>query len=739
MAFPNKGSSIFEYGSHLPLIKLSGYTLCIEILIKKYLISIKNDKRYDELLLFLFKTVHSTHCDTDSIKEVSLNHLLTQVQTSIPDIGHQIASYVYNQLRSILTDDSMDLFQYFETQLRPLIPPQVGIDEDDAIYLSKSSLLGIFHRKLMICYNHASFATLDKFLKNIQTYYDNAGLSGSRNNKENHNILNELKYPYDLDENIYKLCKNSNDNIHQNIYKDATLFELMSASFPDLPSTHYLNCVRHMQNGEYIASLSYLHKYFDFVASSFKINWNGIINNSRKHNKINQKQYQTLLQDKRKKMQYSLLCRAMFYAYFGHYNLAIQQITEALQRAQNIGDRTCVASAMFILVSILSQQSGNVNLIKQIYENCIQNVEAIPSVDIGSLIGLSQWNLYHISVYHTKSRPWYLWQYVYFAKQMIVRHTNDTLYKYFGRLHSLTANAYNLYGNNALSSISYQILMLNHVNLVHTNELYTNITSYLRYHCEHKEAIEILSNMKQSNANNVILNQMSLILLLREAIDGGDLKLASIYQTRLAELIPSAKDNFFLYLEMMYLHSQIRFQHEQYMEASRIVNNLISLCAQRSLECMTIPYYLLAAKIHLKSHSETTQVMSHILRAWSICKSYHFYYWLPECAIFLAKLHFKLNNIQLSFNLIQEHVPHIAKKRNHLICEAYLILARCCLVQSQFIDAIQYCHIARIWSRKVKAKQQLQTEIYYLLARLYQAIGDTTNRDKAAQKMLDIA
>merc|ERR1719273_2726582 len=102
-----------------------------------------------------------------------------------------------------------------------------------------------------------------------------------------------------------------------------------------------------MKSGEYIASLGYLHKYFDFVASSFKMNWNA---------NINQKQYQMLLQQKRKKMQYSLLCRAMFYAHFGHYNLAIQQITEGLQRAQDIEDRTCVASALFLLVELLSDQ-----------------------------------------------------------------------------------------------------------------------------------------------------------------------------------------------------------------------------------------------------------------------------------------------------------------------------------------------------------------------------------------------
>eukprot|EP01084_Bolivina_argentea_P207760 354417_1 len=108
MAFQNKGSSIFEYGSHLPLVKLSGYTLCVELLIKKYLTSIKNDMRYSTLLLFLFDINN-----INSIKEPSFNNLLNTIQNKIPEIGEEIAKYVYNEISSILDGDKIDLFYYF--------------------------------------------------------------------------------------------------------------------------------------------------------------------------------------------------------------------------------------------------------------------------------------------------------------------------------------------------------------------------------------------------------------------------------------------------------------------------------------------------------------------------------------------------------------------------------------------------------------------------------------------------
>ena len=425
-----------------------------------------------------------------------------------------------------------------------------------------------------------------------------------------------------------------------------------------------------------------------------------------------------------------------------------------MQRAQNIGDRRCVASALYLLVEFVSDQSGNINLVKQIYENCIQNIEAIPSVHIGSLIGLTKWSLYHISIYHTKSRPWHLWQYCYFANKCIVLNANDNnnLFRYFAEIHATKANAWNLYGNKALSSISYQMFLLNHFDAKSTNRqmLNSTIANYLQYHCSYTEGIDMLKNMLSdaNSATNIILNQQSLILLLQQAIECKELKLATIYQTRLAELIPSCKDNFFLYLQMMYFHSQIRFEHQQYMEASRIVNNLISLCNQRSLQSITIPYYLLLSKIHLKCHNEVTMVMSYILKAWSLCKSYHFHYWLPECALFLSKLHLRLNNIKQSFDLIQEYLPLILRKNNYFIVDAYAILGKCCCHNGHIASAVQYFHIARIWCLKLikmdesfgescKSKE-LMKEIFYFLARLYENIGDTVNRDKSAQKMLDI-
>ena len=331
------GSSIFEYGSHLPLIKLSGYTLCIEILIKHYLDSIEEDTAYSQLLLLLFHLVGG-QSDTASLREPTFEELLETIKSEIPGLlGSDIAGHVASEIESILYGEDDDLFCYFETDLCHMIPQKTHLmnNRDRRPHLSGSSLLGIFHRKMMICYHHASFATLHKFLKQIKAYYEQYAAIHSRHSKDirsatNRNMLERLKYPYDLDQEMYRLSKglahrsDCDGDTNQSNEVNGTLFAIISDAFPDLPSTHYLQCVQSMKEDEYIASLGYLHKYFDFVASSFTMNWNAIINDKSKTNKINQKQYQMLLQQKRKKMQYSLLCRAMFYAHFGHYNLAIQ-------------------------------------------------------------------------------------------------------------------------------------------------------------------------------------------------------------------------------------------------------------------------------------------------------------------------------------------------------------------------------------------------------------------------------
>ena len=413
-------------------------------------------------------------------------------------------------------------------------------------------------------------------------------------------------------------------------------------------------------------------------------------------------------------------------------------------------------------MELLSDQSGNVNLIKQIYENCIQNEEAIPSVHIGSLIGLSKWNLYHISIFHSKSRPCYLWEYFYFANRMVVLNHNEhantkNLLRYFGDIHSLKGDAWHFYGNQCLSAISKQCCILNHSRWSSEEQVYVNIANYAQHHCSYSEGIAILKELSTTNngdhnahskQSQLILDQMSLLLLLRQSIKKRDLKLAAIYQTRLAELIPSCKDDLFLYLEMMYFHAQIRFEHGQFMECSRIVNNLISLCNQRSLQSLTVPYYLFLSKVHLECHGDITMVMTYILKAWSICKSHHFDLWLPECTIFLAKLHLKLNNIKKAFRLILQNMPLILRKHSDLICAAYVILGKCQCHWKQYGGAVRYFQIARIWCVRLMAEdaafeqscqsKKLLKEIYYFLARLFENVGDAQNRDRAAEKLLAV-
>jgi len=348
-----------------------------------------------------------------------------------------------------------------------------------------------------------------------------------------------------------------------------------------------------------------------------------------------------------------------------------------------------------------------------------------------------------------------LWQYFYFANKCIMANadTNCNLFRYFAQVHAAKANAWNLYGNAALSSVSYQMFVLNHFDPSTTDKqlLHTNMANYVAHHCKYSNAIDLLrETLSESGCkSDIILKQQSLCLLLQHAIDCKKLKLASIYQTRLAELIPSAKDNFFLYLKLMHFHSLIRFEHEQYMEASRIVNNLIAMCNQRSLQSMTIPFYLLLSEIHLRCHNEVTMIMSYVLKAWSLCKTYHFFHYLPECALFLSRLHLQMENMKQAFNLIQEYLPMILRKENYFIVEAYCVLAKCCCFHGHIANAIEYFHIARIWNvRLMKADasfaesckaKELSREVYYYLARLYESIGDTANRDKAAQKMIDVA
>ena len=240
---------------------------------------------------------------------------------------------------------------------------------------------------------------------------------------------------------------------------------------------------------------------------------------------------------------------------------------------------------------------------------------------------------------------------------------------------------------------------------------------------------------------------------MRHAIDRRDLCAAQLLQTRLSEATPSARHSLAAYVRMMALHQRLRLEHGQRMEASRIADNLLALCTERSLQSLSIPLLLFVARVHSELHMRAV----HVLRAWALCKRYAFAGWLPDCVVALARLHVRLGNGAKARRLVLKHMPRILGAghgmeqglREACKVEAYVVLA-----ESRGADdgehaaAVRYLHLARVWcvwlmrEDRAFAESCLATEllrkIYYLLARRYEHVGDARNRDRAAAKLIEL-
>ncbi|ETO12271.1 hypothetical protein RFI_25099, partial [Reticulomyxa filosa] len=218
-------------------------------------------------------------------------------------------------------------------------------------------------------------------------------------------MMDGFRNVYEADPLVYELADNfSSLSNESEKWKEGVAWCLdeLSQIFPDLSSVHYYNYNRNLYAGEYLKTLSCLHQYFDYCSSSFDSEWVAFVN----HPSSNTPQAIEFIQEKGKKLQYALLARAMFYYHFGHSELALQQLSESIERAQNLNDNKCVGNALFMLSQFLQEQSSNPDLVKSILENCIRNGDTTVHVHCGSLIRLAQWHLDH------NTCPHHIWEFL---------------------------------------------------------------------------------------------------------------------------------------------------------------------------------------------------------------------------------------------------------------------------------------------------------------------------------------
>ncbi|KAK1412948.1 hypothetical protein QVD17_34580 [Tagetes erecta] len=368
--------------------------------------------QHNRLGLFLIALTKSC----DDILEPSLDEFLKLLKEFGGLLENWLYDHVASRLSSLSSPD--DLFTFFSELRGILAGPETNIIDDDQINLDPNSNLGMYLRRCLLSFNNLSFEGMCHLLTNIKAYcqeafspykmshlddasndpeapleYENMDLenivlqnfteeleSRKRSNervpfhnhsskalfslieditvspgqkaKHNHRIQTQTHTPSIESSDV--ILQRTNWQIQGYLSEQADMIEKLGSSFPmsafesvlkllqkvapELHRVHFLRYLNSLYHDDYPAALENLHRYFDYSAGmegSDFVPPLSCMNNGR--------------------YEIALLSLGMAHFHFGHPELALKVLTEAVRVCQLHSDDTCLAYTLTAICNLLSE------------------------------------------------------------------------------------------------------------------------------------------------------------------------------------------------------------------------------------------------------------------------------------------------------------------------------------------------------------------------------------------------
>jgi len=150
---------------------LTPYKISICILIQIYLNNKINTNKFLPLLHWLITEIQ----ESTGYQECTLQELVGILE-GLPEIGPPVAKQLLEQLKEMKDPDS--LFTFFQ-DIQDLIH-QEGDHADDDSKVEKSSMFGIFFRKMVLIFDTCMFAAQSRLFANLQRFKADDGYRGNQ-------------------------------------------------------------------------------------------------------------------------------------------------------------------------------------------------------------------------------------------------------------------------------------------------------------------------------------------------------------------------------------------------------------------------------------------------------------------------------------------------------------------------------------------------------------------------------
>ncbi|AAF24811.1 F12K11.7 [Arabidopsis thaliana] len=299
--------------------------------------------QHNRLGLYLLSLTKSC----DDIFEPKLEKLINQLREVGEEMDAWLTDHLTNRFSSLASPD--DLLNFFNDMRGILGSLDSGVVQDDQIILDPNSNLGMFVRRCILAFNLLSFEGVCHLFSSIEDYCKEAHSSFAQFGAPNNNLESLIQYDQ-MDMENYAMDKPTEEIEFQKTASGIVPFHLhtpdslmkategipyvkseVNHSFSALILTsrhatmqvHFLRYLNKLHSDDYFAALDNLLRYFDYSMYG--------------------------------RYEIGLLCLGMMHFRFGHPNLALEVLTEAVRVSQQLSNDTCLAYTLAAMSNLLSE------------------------------------------------------------------------------------------------------------------------------------------------------------------------------------------------------------------------------------------------------------------------------------------------------------------------------------------------------------------------------------------------
>lgn len=320
-----------------------------------------------------------------------------------------------------------------------------------------------------------------------------------------------------------------------------------------------------------------------------------------------------------------------------------------------------------------------------------------------------------------------------------------TLLQLVGSSCLLRATAWEIYGSSSLAQQHALVHAANFADSSSSGDLalaYVKLVQHLAVYKGYKEAFSAFKIVEEKflDISRSRVVRLKLQLLHDLAIHRGHVKLAQQVCDELGVLAsPVTGVDMELKVEASLRHARTLLAGKQYLQAAEVASSLFCMCYKFNLEVENATVLLLLAEVHKKSGNPVL-ALPYALAGLSFCQSYNLDLLKASASLTLAELWLSLGSCEAkrAVNLLHGAFPMILGHGGLELCaRAHILEAKCYLSDDNYsvseepdlvIDPLmQACE-----ALEVLEYHEMAVEAFYLLAIVYDKLGNVEEREKAA-------